>query len=89
MLKTLNDYVFKMEYLRNGEMEDIYGTALIFYTDDSSDKQVSIFHSIDSETGMPVSSLIKLVVKNGTPYVPCRHIYDRKACHLPMILWNH
>lgn len=72
VIKALNDYVFKVEDLRNGETEDIHGTRLKFYADDSLDARVILSHVLASETGMPVSRLIKLVDDDGTLCVQVR-----------------
>lgn len=66
VLKALNDYVFKMEDLGDGETEYIHGTRYKYYADDSLDKQVIVSHVFASETGVPVSRLMKLVDENGT-----------------------
>lgn len=72
VIKALNDYVFKVEDLRNGETEDIHGTRLKYYADDSLDTRVILSHVLASETGMPVSRLMKLVDENGTVFVHVR-----------------
>lgn len=72
VVKALNDYVFKVEDLRNGDHEDIHGTRLKFYTDSSLDEKVILSHVLSSETGMPVSRLLKLVDHNGDLHVLVR-----------------
>lgn len=67
--KALNDYVLKMEDLRNGETEDIHGihgTRLKYYAGEFLDKQVILSHVTAINTGMPVSRLMKIVDASAT-----------------------
>lgn len=84
VLNALNDYVFKIEDLRNGETEDLHVTRLKYYANDSLDKQVIISHVLASEIGMPLSRLMRIVDDNGNLSVHVRW----KGLILPMILWN-
>lgn len=61
VLKLMNEYVFMVADLRNGNMEDIHGTHLKFYSDSSLDKRAIMSNVMSSETGMPVSRLLKSV----------------------------
>lgn len=72
VLKALSDYVFKVEDLRNGETEDVHGTRLKYYADNSLDTRVILSHVLASETGMPVSRLMKLVDDSGKLYIQVR-----------------
>lgn len=56
----LNDYVFTIEDLRNGDYENIYGTRLKFYSDASLNKKVIYSKILSSENGTPVSCLLRL-----------------------------
>ena len=61
IIKPLSDYVFQVEDLRNGLVEDIHGSRLKYYHDRSLDTEAILSHVISSETGMPVARLMKLV----------------------------
>lgn len=58
---SLNDHVYQVEDLRNGEVEDVHCTRLKFYHDPSLDTEAIMSHAISSETGMPVQRLMQLV----------------------------
>lgn len=58
--KAMNDYVFQVEYLRNDIVEEVHGTRLKFYSDSSLDEKAVLSHVLSSETGMPVSRLLRL-----------------------------
>ena len=60
IIKALNDYVFQVEDLRNGGLEDVHGTRLKFYRDGSLNQEVILSHVLSSETGMPVARLLRL-----------------------------
>ena len=59
--KALNHYVFQVEDLRNGSLSDIHGSRLKYYCDRSLDKDAILSHATQSEHGMPVGRLQKLV----------------------------
>ena len=60
IIKALNDYVFQVEDLRNGRLEDVHGRRLKFYRDGSLNQKVILSHVLSSETGMPVARLLRL-----------------------------
>jgi len=61
IIKALSDYVYQVEDLRNGMVEDIHGTRLKFYRDSALDTTAIMSHVLSSETGMPVARLMRLV----------------------------
>ena len=58
--KALNDYVYQVEDLRNGQLDDVHATRLKFYRDDAVDERVIMEHVLQSEIGMPVARLMGL-----------------------------
>lgn len=70
--KCLNDYSFQVEDLRNGELQTVHGTRLKFYSDDALDTTALMSHVLSSETGMPVSRLLRLVQKDTELFVSVR-----------------
>jgi len=60
IIKALNDYVYQVEDLRNGQTEEAHGSRLKFYRDAELDTKVIMSHVLSSETGMPVARLLKL-----------------------------
>lgn len=70
--KCLSYYAFQVEDLRNGELQVIHGTRLKFYSDDSLDTTAILSHVLSSETGMPVSRLLRLVDQDGKLLVAVR-----------------
>jgi len=61
IIKTLSDYVYQVEDLRNGQVEDIHACRLKYYRDNSLDQVAIMPHVLQSETGMPVARLMRLV----------------------------
>lgn len=61
VVKSLNDYVYQVEDLRNGIIEDVHGSLLKFYHDPSLDTERIMSHVLSSETGMQVQRLMRLV----------------------------
>lgn len=61
IVKALSDYVFQVEDLRNGMVEDCHGSRLKFYSDRSLNSAAILSHVLSSETGMPVARLMQLV----------------------------
>ena len=61
VVKALSDFVYQVEDLRNGQLEEVHATRLKFYRDSSLDQTVVMSHVLSSERGMPVARLIKLV----------------------------
>lgn len=66
--KTLSAYVFQIEDHRNGSMDAVHGCRVQFCHDPSLDKEKIMSHVISSETGMPLSQLLKLVDKKKGPH---------------------
>ena len=60
-MRATSDYVYTVQDLRNGTTSDAHVTRLKHYTDSSLDERAIIEHAIQSEHGMPVARLLKLV----------------------------
>lgn len=58
---SLNDHVYQVEDLRNGQVEDVHGSRFTFYHDPSLEKEAIMSHVFSSETGMQVQHLMRLV----------------------------
>lgn len=52
--KAISDYVFQVEDLRNGQLEEVHISRLQFYTDKELNRKVMLSHILSSETGMSV-----------------------------------
>lgn len=61
VVRAINNFVFQVEDLRTGDMDDIHVSRLKFYHDSALDTEVIISHVVQSETGMIVHRLHKLV----------------------------
>ena len=61
VIKNLSNYVFQLEDLRNGSTEDVHGSRLKSYRDSLLNQEVIFSHVLSSETGMPVTRLLRLV----------------------------
>lgn len=61
VVKAINDYVYQVEDLRDGTLEEAHISRLNFYHDPSLDTEAIMSHVITSETGMVVQGLLKLV----------------------------
>lgn len=61
VVKAINDYVFQIEDLRTGSLQDIHESRLKFYHDASLDKTAIMSHVLSSETGMEVQRLMPIV----------------------------
>lgn len=61
VVKAVSDYVFQVEDLRNGQLQEVHGTRLKFYRDSSLNTEAVMSHVVASETGMPVQRLMRLV----------------------------
>lgn len=72
VLKALNDYIYLVEDLRTGDFDDVHGTLLKFYSDDGLDEKEIMSHVLSSETGMPLSRLLRLVEQDGDLFVLVR-----------------
>ncbi len=60
VVKVISDWIFKVEDLRNGTLEDIHSSRLRYYCDSSLNEEAILPHVLYSETGMPVSRLMGL-----------------------------
>ena len=60
VVKALSDYVFQVEDLRNGSVEDVHASRIRFYSDSSLDSEAIFPHVLSSETGMEVARLMSL-----------------------------
>jgi transposase InsO family protein len=91
IVKAINDYVYQVEDLRNGVLEEVHATRLKFYRDASLDSVAILPHVLSSETGMPVARLMRLYEdEDGLKVVvrwkglshsedtsePLRHVYE-------------
>ena len=65
VVKSLSDYVFQVEDLRNSSLVDVLGIRLKFYSDSGSDTCAVLLHVLSSETAMPVARLMKLADDSG------------------------
>lgn len=61
VVKAQSEYVFRVEELRNGVIEEAHCSRLKFYHDSSLDQKAIMPNVIASETGMPVQRLLRLV----------------------------
>lgn len=59
VVKALTEYVFQVEDLRTGLVEDAHGSRLRFYHDKTLDNEAIMPHVLASETGMPVQRLLR------------------------------
>lgn len=60
VVRSVNEYVYQVEDLRNGLTEDVHITRLKFYHDASLDCDAIMPHVLSSETGMEVQRLMRL-----------------------------
>lgn len=60
---------FDIEDLRIRKVDTTHGIRLTFYADDSVDAKAILSHVLASETGIPVSRLLRLVEQDGKLYV--------------------
>jgi len=58
--KAVSDYVYQIEDLRNGALEEAHASRLRFYSDKHLNQEAIMPHVICSETGMPVQRLMRL-----------------------------
>lgn len=58
--KALNDFVYQVEDLRNGQLDDIHASRLKLFRDREIDEKAIMSHVLQSETGMVVSRLLSL-----------------------------
>ena len=59
-MKALSDFVYQVEDLRNGQLDDVHASRLKLYRDSEIEKDAIMSHVIHSETGMVVSRLLGL-----------------------------
>ena len=72
IIKAINDWVYQVEDLRNGDIEEAHACRLKFYRDRSLNAQVIMSHVLSSETWMPVTRLMKLIEEpNGLMVQVC------------------
>lgn len=60
ILRSRNDYVYEVQDLRNGQLEEIHASRLKFYHDPYMDTQDMMSHDISSEAGMFVARMMRL-----------------------------
>lgn len=61
IVKAPSNYVFQVEDLRNGNLDEIHGSRLKIYHNASLNTDAIISHVISSETGMVVQQLLGLI----------------------------
>lgn len=61
IVKAINEYVFSVENLRNGLLENIHVTRLKYYHDFFLHTETIIVQVVAHETGMPVHRLMRIV----------------------------
>ena len=64
--KAISEYVYQVEDHRNGALEDVHASRLLFYSDSQLDTEAVMSHVLSNETGMLVQLLMRL---DETPYV--------------------
>ena len=72
IMKALSDFVYQVEDLRNGQLDDVHDSRLKLYRDSEIDKDAIMSHVIHSETGMVVSRLLGLEETPDGIYVRIR-----------------
>lgn len=60
IVKALNNYVYSVEDLRNGSVDDIHISRFKVYSDSSLDTEIIMSHVLKFETGMVVQHLMGL-----------------------------
>lgn len=60
IVRAVNDFVYQVEDLRNGNVEDVHATKLKFYHEASLNAEAIMPHVLSSETGMEVQRLLRL-----------------------------
>lgn len=61
IVTALNNYVYQVEDLRNGRVQDVHASRLKFYHDESLNVEAIMPHVLASETGMDVQRLMWLM----------------------------
>ena len=72
VVKVLNDYVYRVEDLRNSTTTDVHGSRLKFYSDRDLNKPAIMPHVVHSETGMEVARLMSIIERDGDLFVQVR-----------------
>lgn len=72
VVKALNSFLCRVEDLCNPNEDDIHAMRLKIYTHKSLDEKAILSYVFSSETGMPVSRLLKLVKLDGSFCVAVR-----------------
>lgn len=72
IVKTLSDYISRVEDLRNRSPADIHGTRLMFYRDVDLDEKAIMSHVLSSKTGIFVARLFRLDDQNVELFVAMR-----------------
>ncbi len=72
MIKANSDFVFQVEDLRNGALEEVHASRLKFYSDSSLNKKAIFSHVISSETGMAVARRMGIEEEDGKMFVVVR-----------------
>lgn len=65
ILKAISDYVYQVEDIRNGVVDNVHACCLKFYSDDSLNREAIIPHVLQSKRGMQVARLMKFVDDPG------------------------
>lgn len=61
IIRTRNDFVDQVEYLRIGLVKEVHGSSLKFSHDSSLNQKSIVFHVLTSETKMVVQRLMRLM----------------------------
>lgn len=72
IVKALTDFTFQVEDLRNGKVDVVHGSRLKYYHDASLNQTAIMTHVVNSETGMQVSRLMRLIKREGQIMVQVR-----------------
>ena len=72
VIQARSEFVYQVEDLRNGALEDIHATRLKFYRDSSLNTEAIMLHVLSSESGMVVSRLMRLVESEDGLHVVVR-----------------
>lgn len=61
VVRASKDYTYEVEDIRTDDTDDVHVSRLKFYSDDDLDKKTLRLHIVQSETGMVVHRLRKIV----------------------------
>ena len=70
--KALSNYVYQVEDLRNGQLDDVHASRLKLFRDSEIDEVAIMSHVLQSETGMLVSRLMALEEHSDSLFVRIR-----------------